>query len=455
VAALARAVSSPRADVVLVHGALALAVALELLFEVERTRSESSLWVLDSALAALAALVFAWWRQEGLRLLPVLAIALAFHVALLWAHLRLGATGDLDVRDVYPVYGNELVDRHQYPEAEYPVGAILLFALEVYFGGGAAETANGFLMVPCQLLCVGAIFLLRTPHSAWLAALVAIWPLNDYYWEYRFDLVPAAALALGLLLAYRSRWTWSGVALGVGALVKWSPGVSVVVLVAWLLAGRRLREAGRLGAAFAATVIMVNLPFLLWNQRNVLAAYRQGSRAITNESIWYFPLRALGLTEPGPTWQSAGAPHWADTAAVAVQLVLLGCLVVLAVLARSVAEPALAFAALAPVVFLLTNKVFSVQFLVVLTVGWAVAAALVSSSRVEQLVVGLLVMAATFANAFVYPFHLPHDTERWIPYSAAMFLAAWSATAIVLWRAAALTGEAQRQSSQAPRSTTS
>lgn len=431
-AAVARVSSAP----VLVHGVLATAVAAEVVFEVQRTRSGSSLWLIDSAVVALAALLLAWRRQDELRLAPVLGMALALQVALLWAHLRLGAHGDQDARDVYAVYGNELLHRHHYPEAEYPVGAVLLFTLEAFLGGGATETANGFLMIPFQLVCIGSIWLLRTRFSAWLATLLAIWPMNAYYWEYRFDLVPAALLVLGLFLAWRGRWSSSGLTLGLGAAAKWTPGLAAVVLAAWLLGGRRLRDAGRLAGAFVATVLVINVPFFVWAQHNVLAAYRQGSRAITNESIWYFVLRPLSLTKPGPEWQSAGAPHSADTTVVFLQLALLAALVILALLSRRQIERGLALAALAPAVLLLTNKVFSVQFLVVLAAAWAFAAALVVRAEREQLAVGLLVMGSTFANTFVYPFHLPDGTEQWVPYSAVMFACALVVTAILLGRAA-------------------
>ena len=426
----------------LVHGALAAAVVAEVVFEAERVRSGSSLWVLDSAFVALAALVVAWWCQGSLRLVPVLVLAVGFHIALLWVHLRLGAQGDQDVREVYSVYGDELLHRHQYPQAEYPVGAILLFAFEVWVGGGATETANGFAMVPFELACVGSIWLLRTPHSAWLATLVAVWPMSTYYWEYRFDLAPAALLVGGLLLAYRGHWVASGVALAVGEAVKWSPALAALALLVWLLAGRRLRDAARLGGGFAAAALLLNVPFLLWNQRNYLNAFHaQGERGITNESIWYFPVRLLGLDDPArnpAAWAPIGAPHWADVAAVLVQVALLAGLLVLVALARERLPAALALAALAPVLFLLGNKVFSVQFLVVLTAAWAFAGALVVASRREQLVVGLLILAATFANAFVYPFHLPDDSDVWVPYSAAMFVAALLVTGILIWRASPL-----------------
>ena len=58
-------------------------------------------------------------------------------------------------------------------------------------------------MVPFQLVCVASVWALRTRWSAWLATFLALWPLNAFYWEFRFDLVPTAALVAGLLLASR------------------------------------------------------------------------------------------------------------------------------------------------------------------------------------------------------------------------------------------------------------
>jgi Glycosyltransferase family 87 len=246
-------------------------------------------------------------------------------------------------------------------------------------------------------------------------------------------------VVVGLLLASRGHWIASGIALAVGEAVKWTPALAGLALLVWLLAGRRLRDAARFGAGFAAAAVALNLPFLLWNQRNYLNAFHaQGERGITNESIWYFPVRLLGLDDPGRNpaeWAPIGAPHWADRGVVLVQIVLLTGLLVLIALARERLPDALALAALAPVLFLLTNRVFSPQFLVVLAAAWAFAASLVVASRHEQLLVGLLVMTATFANAFVYPFQLPDDSDVWVPYSAAMFVAALLVTGLLLWRA--------------------
>ena len=47
-----------------------------------------------------------------------------------------------------------------------------------------------------------------------------LWPLNAYAWEFKFDLVPAALLAVGLALAYRERFGLAGLVLGIGAAVS-------------------------------------------------------------------------------------------------------------------------------------------------------------------------------------------------------------------------------------------
>ena len=150
-AAFQASLSGRRTSVLMPHAVLVATAALELVLEVERTRSGSSAWLVLSASVAVGALLYLWRRQDELRLVPVLLIAIAFHLGLIAAHEALGAVGDQDVNS-YQVYGEELVNRHNYPEAEYPVGAVLLFGLEWFIGRGAADTVNRLLMVPFQLV---------------------------------------------------------------------------------------------------------------------------------------------------------------------------------------------------------------------------------------------------------------------------------------------------------------
>jgi hypothetical protein len=397
----------------------------------------SDLWLVLQGAVALAALLVAWRSQNRLRLTPVLALALSVQLGLFLVHQTIGVTADVDSTTVYRLQGNALLDG-EYPRSEYPTGAVLLFGLEALVGGGETRVPNALLMIPFQLLAVAAIWGLRTRWSGWLATLIALWPANAYYWEFKFDLVPAALLAAGLLLAWRERWALSGVVLGIGTAVKWSPALAFAVLAVTLLASgrRRLLRAHALG--FGLTLLLVHLPFLLWRPSEVAAAYtRQGGRGITPESLWYLLLRPFDLAEVrGHLSFSAGAPDWANVAASVLQGLAVLVILAAAWRARSNARAAVALAALAPAVFLLTNRIFSPQFLVPLLVAWAVAGALLVASGREQLVLGLALMAASGANAFVYPFALPFYAFTWPIASAILFALGLAVTAVLLARAA-------------------
>jgi Glycosyltransferase family 87 len=426
------------------HAVLGAGVVAAVVLEAGYDSATSDVWLFAQAAVAAAALLYAWRRQERLRLVPVLVLAAAFQLAWVTLHAvpryrggydldSVSVRGDVDTKTIFPREGQRLVHGH-YPHSEYPVGAVLLFALEAWIAPHATRTFNAFLMVPFQLVTVAAVWLTRTRYAPWLAALLAFWPLNAFSWEFKFDLVPAALLALGLVLALHERWGWSGIVLGVGALAKWTPGLAFVPLLAWLLVRRRGEAAARHAIAFAATVALVYVPFLVWNAHDVLAAYtRQGKRTITPESVWFLPLRHLFGDAHVRTHisESAGAPHWANVAAGVIQAALVVVLVALAARAPTLRR-AVALAALAPAAFLISNRIFSPQFLVPLFAAWAIAAALVARSSREQLAAGALATAASFANAFVYPFALPRYDVTWqlaslVLFACAVALTAWLA----------------------------
>jgi hypothetical protein len=410
----------------------------------------SDAWLLLQALVAAIGLLLAWRRQEELRLGPVLAVALGLQLAFVAVHLGLDVTGDKDSSVVFRWQGNGLLHGN-YPRSEYPAGAVLLFGLEAWLGGGTTRTANALLMAPLWVATAAAVWLLRTPRAAWLAALVALWPATAFYWQYKFDAAPAALLAVGLLLAWRERWALSGVALGVGALVKWTPGLAAVVIVAWLLGSRRSRDAVVHGLAFVSTVAVVYLPLLAWSPDEVLAAYsRQSGRAITPESFWYLLLRPLDLARVRTHISfSAGAPDWADAAATTLQALAVLAIVVAAVRVRGSLRAAVALAAAAPAVFLLANRIFSPQFILVLFAAWGIAGALVLETRRQQLVFGAAIAAAAYGNAFVYPFALPYYAYTWPVCSAALFLLGLGVTGWIVARAAGATATRATRASEA------
>lgn len=413
--------------------ALAAGAASVVLLEVGRVESgRDYAWLIAEAAVAGVALFVAWRGQERLRLVPLLLVAAGFHVALVWSHIASDVPVDFDV-SIFTRQGQSLLDGG-YPRSEYPTGAVSLFAVETWLGDDSARTPNALLMIPFQLAAVAAIWSLRTRWSSWLAALVALWPLNAYAWEFKFDLAPAALLAIGLALAYRQRWGWAGVALGIGAAVKWTPALAALALFVWLLSSSRVRDGLRHAGAFVLAFAALTVPYLVWDPDDVLAAYDiQGGRTITGESLPYLPLHWLGQSELGEDFtHEAVVPDWADPAATVVQLLVLAGALALAWLVRGRLAAGVAVAALAPVVFLLTNRIFSSQFLVVLLVAWAVAIALLARTRREQLILGAAAAGAVVLNAFVYPFVLPGPSGIWEPVSALMFAIALALTAWLL-----------------------
>ena len=415
------------------HVVLGASAATAIGCEYAARESGSSIWMLLAAAVAFAAFVFAWRSQDQLRLAPLLGLTLAFQLAWTVVDLHL-AVSSLDSETLYRIWGNALIHGN-YPDSQYPPGAVLLFALDAWLGGGATRTSHAFVMVPFQLLAVWALWALRTKTTPWLAALVALWPMNAFFWEFRFDLVPAALLAVGLLLAYRERWTLSGLVLGLGAAVKWTPGIAFAVLAVWLIASGRPKECTRHVIAFVSAFVLLHLPFLMWRPDETLYAYRYfSSQGMTGETVWYLLLAPFGsvTVDLHDFWLPATVPSWADPAAVVIQSLALLAVVLAAVHARGKLAAGLAIAAVAPAVFLILNRVFSPQYLVVILVSWAIAGALVLASRRDQLVLGLLAMAATTANAFVYPYTL-YEHNAWRAASAVLFTVALATSAWLVW----------------------
>jgi hypothetical protein len=410
---------------------LAGAVAAVLALEVARGSEPmggSPLWPLLQAAAATAALLVAARRRDELRLPSLLVLAFALTAGWTALHLALGVPSDFDSREIYPFQGESLLSGH-YPPSEYPPGAVLLFSFETLVGGGEARVSNAFIMVPFHLVTVWAVWRLHTEWAPWFAALVALWPLNAFHVEFKFDALPTACLAFGLLLAWRGRWTLAGTALGLGAAIKWTPGLAAVGLAVWLLASRRPRDALRLAGAATAVFLLIHLPFLAANPSAVLHAYTsQGGRGIIGESLPYLPFRAFDLVPPVEVpWLTAEVPTWATGTALGFQAAAVLAVLVALVTVSGDRRAGVALAAALPAVFLLTNRVFSPQFLLTLFACWAVTGALLWRQPRRAALLALFAAVAGTCNALVYPVVWSH----WPWASAGLFAAALGATTAV------------------------
>jgi hypothetical protein len=404
----------------------------------------SVVWPVLQAAVAASALLVAWRRQRELELVPVVVLGVVFQLAWIGLHLAIGVPSDFDSAMIYGPQGTALLNG-TYPASEYPPGAVILFALEALLGGGQARVSHAFVMVPFHLLLILAIWALRARWSAWFATVVALWPPIAFINEFKFDVVPAAFLVLGFVLALRGKWFLAGAILGLGAAVKWTPALVVAALALWLGTTGRARLAVAHATGGAIVFLAVYAPFLVWSPDEVLHAYSvQGTRGIIGESLPYVPLRALGLAEGALPWETAVVPGWANPVAIAVQgLAVLGTLAAV-VATRRDARAAISIAAMTPVVFLVLNRVFSPQFLIVLLAAWFVAGSLMATTRTGQLVIGILVLGASLANTLVYP-----TLSRFWPYfSVILFMFALAATMWVFVRAGAF--DALTRRSQEP-----
>jgi hypothetical protein len=116
---------------------------------------------------------------------------------------------------------------------------------------------------------------------------------------------------------------------------------------------------------------------------------------------------------------------------------------------RASARAGVAIAAMAPVLFLFGNRVFSPQYLVLIVPAWAIAGALLLRNRIEQLALGVAIVGATTANALVYPYTL-FQGGLWRLASAAMFLIGIATSIWILVRAVQLAGAGEPAKTHAP-----
>jgi NhaP-type Na+/H+ or K+/H+ antiporter len=101
------------------------------------------------------------------------------------------------------------------------------------------------------------------------------------------------------------------------------------------------------------------------------------------------------------------------------------------VIVRQNHDAGIALAAMVPVAFLLTNRVFSPQFMIPLVASWAIAGAVLWRGAPRVAVLALLLATASTFNALVYPVLW----DQWPWASAGLFAGALAATGWVVVRA--------------------
>jgi hypothetical protein len=200
---------------------------------------------------------------------------------------------------------------------------------------------------------------------------------------WRYDLFPALLTALALLCVVRGRPSWAGLWLGLGVAAKLYPVVLLPIVGAYYLARADWRALIRVALGFAAALLLTLLPFAFVGPASLASFLRYHEmRGLQVESLpagviilahvfglvaakLNFNYGALHLVSPLAT----PALRWLPLALLAIYGVVL-----VAALARfrheQVASGAIsneslvAYLAAALLTFIVTNKVFSPQYLI-------------------------------------------------------------------------------------------
>jgi len=245
-------------------------------------------------------------------------------------------------------------------QVEYPVltGAVMwLTAQLVPADGDAGERSlryfdvNALLLAVCAAVAVAATALTHRGRP-WDAALVALAPTLALAGTINWDLYAVALTALGLLAWSRSRPLAAGVLIGLGAAAKFYPLFLLGPLLVLCLRARRTREFTVTLVAAASSWAAVNVPVMLADFDGWARFYRMSEeRGAGFGSVW-FVLDQQGVGVPADSLNLVAGGVFALSC---VGIALLGWLA-----PRRPRLPQLAFLVVAA--FLLTNKVYSPQY---------------------------------------------------------------------------------------------
>lgn len=259
----------------------------------------------------------------------------------------------------------------------------------VHVGQGIYFDVNAVLLAAvwaAVVLLLGRM--VAHPGHAVLAALAPAVVVTGFI---NWDLWPVLCTVAALLAFRRDRWGLGGILLGVGTAFKLFPFLLLGAVVVLALRRRQAGPALRAGAGAAGAWAAVNLPFALLDPQQWAWFWRfSQDRGAGFSSVWHW-------------WNEVAAPRLGTPAlpaeginVLALAGFALACALVLVLGLVAREEPRLeqlAFLVLAA--FVLSNKVYSPQFVI-----WLVPLVLLARPRVGEFVVWQLVEVLHWAAVF-------------------------------------------------------
>ena len=279
--------------------------------------------------------------------------------------------------DVIPLFYEEKLNEGATPYAdhavEYPVltGAFMGVAAwlarrwDSFAAGGLVPhpppvqtyfTVTAILLALCALTVTWSTAALAR-RRIWDAAMVALCPLLVVHAFTNWDLLAVALAGIGLVAWQRRRPGLAGVFLGLGTAAKLYPALFLLPLLVLCLRARRMAAFVRVAVGAALAWVAVNLPVAaLWPESWRRFFELNRSRSADFDTIWY-GLRWLIARQSG---EQVGTVEVNGFAAVSVVAGLAGVVALGFFARRRPRLPQLLFLTVA--VFLLTNKVWSLQY---------------------------------------------------------------------------------------------
>jgi hypothetical protein len=305
--------------------------------------------------------------------------------------------------DIYPLYYNEGLSAGKVPytghPVEYPVliggamqaAAWLVRNVNDLIRGREFYDVTAVLLAVCAVAGVVATARAAGPEGRWQGLMVALSPALILSAFVNWDLIAFALTALGIAAWAARHEAWAGVLLGLGVATKFYPLVVLGALLLLCLRAGRLRDFGKTFAAAVLAWLAVNVPVLIaapsgWATFYVFSKNRDADWG----SVWYmfehFSLPGLGDLQLSVLNEMSAAALIIAYAAIAL----------LALAApRRPRLPQLCFLMLAA--FLMTNKVWSPQYVI-----WLVPLAVLARPRLWPYVLWQLAEIGYFFGIWGY-----------------------------------------------------
>lgn len=276
--------------------------------------------------------------------------------------------------DIYPLYFGEQLSSGKAPylghPVEYPVltGAAMQAAAwavrpiaNPYLRGREFFDVTVVLLALCAVAGTLATAYLAGRSRRWTALGVALAPGLILASFINWDLIAMALVALGMAAWAARRPVLAGVLLGLAVAAKFYPLIFFGPLLLLCLRAGRMRAFGITAASAAAAWLAVNLPVMIAAPAGWARFYQLSeTRPADWGSIWYF-----FETEH---WPLVGAAGQGPVNAMSAAAFGAGCVLIAVLILAAPRRPRVAqvfFLILA--VFLLTNKVWSPQYVIWLT----------------------------------------------------------------------------------------